>query len=230
MLPGLRVEKVRGASMNIKSCRVARGIRIVFETAPGSVLQLLYVGAHDNSYRIAESRLIDLMDDGSTYGGRLGEIMADSDLVLGDHCVGAIDWFVSACGFDTEQQSAVIREALQSVIEDGLANGTTGKAVPYVPANNLISLNVNIIPSVGTGECRSLLVAFCFDDDSFDERVREIVYHAGILCPDTKGIVLVTSQWNPKTWKNKHEAAFSRLSAEVLVLFAGLGWVSPISG
>ncbi len=54
-------------------------------------------------------------------------------------------------------------------------------------------------------------------------RTREVAYHAGIHCPETKLVILVTSQWNPKEWKKSHEKAFADLNATRLIYFAGFG-------
>ena len=87
---------------------------------------------------------------------------------------------------------------------------------------------INIIPSDLKGPCRDVLVAFCFDGDSFNDRLREVAYHAGIHCPEKKLIVLVTSRWNPREWKKNHEEAFANLIAKLAVFFVGFGKLSRI--
>ena len=50
-LPALRVEKIKGASERIRSCRVTRKIRLIFKRQDSEVVRLLLVGAHDAAYR-----------------------------------------------------------------------------------------------------------------------------------------------------------------------------------
>ena len=78
---------------------------------------------------------------------------------------------------------------------------------------------VNVIPGEREGECREVLLGFCFDRDKFRDRLREIAYHAGIHCRETKLVVIVTSQWDPTEWKN-HEEAFAGLNAKVVIFLS----------
>ena len=83
---------------------------------------------------------------------------------------------------------------------------------------------INVIPSEPGHECRQVLVAFCFDRDNLGDRLREIVYHAGIHCREqTKLVMIVTSQWDPTEWKKKHEKAFADLDARVAIFLAAFG-------
>lgn len=67
-----------------------------------------------------------------------------------------------------------------------------------------------------------MLLGLCFDQDNLDDRLRDIAYHAGIHCGETKLVVIVTSQWDPKKWK-KHEKAFADLNAKVVIFVAAFG-------
>jgi hypothetical protein len=88
---------------------------------------------------------------------------------------------------------------------------------------------INVIPSEAVGSCQSILIAFCFDGDPFNDRFREIAYHAGIHCPDTtKLIIIITSHWNAKDWKKNHEKAFADLKAMKIIYFAGFGRLTRI--
>src|SRR5262249_50863322 len=107
---------------------------------------------------------------------------------------------------------------LRDTISGTAGEGTEGKARVHNPQG--ISGPINVIPSEHKGACRQVLLGFCFDQDNLDDRLREIVYHAGIHCQEeTKLVVIVTSQWDPKKWK-KHEKAFSDLNAKVVIFLA----------
>lgn len=116
---------------------------------------------------------------------------------------------------------------LLQVIPSVLRHGTSGKAKAF---GSGVSSPINMIPSDGSsGGCTPVLVAFCFDNDSFDARMREVAYHAGILCPDTEAVVLVTSKWDSKLWKRNHAGAFGSLKAKVLVYLAEFGKLTLVS-
>lgn len=64
---------------------------------------------------------------------------------------------------------------------------------------------VNFIPSKEKGRCTHELIVVCFDCDSLDERLREMVYHAGIYCPNkNRRILFLTSKWDTEIYE-KHE-------------------------
>jgi hypothetical protein len=78
----------------------------------------------------------------------------------------------------------------------------------------------NRIPSEQTGPCFDTLVAYCFDNDSFKERMNDVVKHIAV-CPQTMHVIIITSQWNPKEWKKNHESYFQQIGARVnICLFA----------
>ena len=118
-----------------------------------------------------------------------------------------------------------ITPSLFDLIPSYLGRGTEGKAKAMDGQG--MAAYINVIPSDSEGPCQDLLVAFCFDNDNFDDRMRETAYHAGIHCPDTKAVVIVTSQWDPKKW-SKHVDAFERLNATVFVYLAGFGGLTRI--
>jgi hypothetical protein len=86
----------------------------------------------------------------------------------------------------------------------------------------------NRIPAVASGPCRDLLLVFCGDADKSHERLREAVYHAGVQCPSTQRLIILTTQWNPKVW-SKHVAALKGVAAEVIVLLAACGRVNRLT-
>jgi hypothetical protein len=128
---------------------------------------------------------------------------------------------------DAQPELDNITPQLTEILPHVLAGGTEGKAKPLDGSGAPNTGNINVIPSDSEGPCRHLLLAFCFDNDNFDDRMRETAYHAGIHCPDTKAVVIVTSQWDPKKW-SKHVDAFERLNATVFVYLAGFGGLTRI--
>jgi Txe/YoeB family toxin of Txe-Axe toxin-antitoxin module len=51
--PSLNVEPVKGSKSKVWSCRVTQNIRIIFPRI-GDLLEILYVGRHDDAYRFGE--------------------------------------------------------------------------------------------------------------------------------------------------------------------------------
>jgi hypothetical protein len=115
-----------------------------------------------------------------------------------------------------------------NLIINALRDGTEGKAKAQGPEGALPLGNVNIIPSQVKGECKDVLLAFCFDGDSFEDRLREIVQHVGISCPRTRVVILTTSQWNPKVWKRKYEEAFTNMQPCVAIYLEGIAGLTRI--
>ena len=109
---------------------------------------------------------------------------------------------------------------MRHVISATVSEGTAGKA--RVRGRQTSTVLINVIPSEHEGECRHVLLGLCFDQDNLDDRLREIAYHSGIHCEETKLVVFVTSQWDPKKWK-KHEKAFAGLNAKVVIFLASFG-------
>lgn len=79
---------------------------------------------------------------------------------------------------------------------------------------------VNFIPSSVQGPCAPFLYAFCLDRDNFNMRLKEISDHAGIICPKTTHVILITSQWRPVDWERQHRAVYERLAARVYIFLA----------
>jgi len=64
---GLNVEKLK-TKMNLESCRVSKGYRVIFTRIKGKALiELLFVGNHDYAYKFANSY--------SEYGGKMPEML-----------------------------------------------------------------------------------------------------------------------------------------------------------
>lgn len=123
-----------------------------------------------------------------------------------------------------------VASAIIELIEQAIVEGTEGKArLPYRQKQPLLGDSINVIPSDIVGSCRDVLVAFCFNGDSFSKRLREVAYHAGIHCPETKVVILVTSQWNPREWERNHRKAFEDLKAVVVIYFVGFGRITRIA-
>ena len=124
-----------------------------------------------------------------------------------------IDELVREAQLSGEVQN--IADLMRSLISDTVGEDTAGKA--EVSGTQDIGGPINVIPAEGEGECQQVLLAFCLDGDKFGDRLREIAYHAGIHCPETKLVVIVTSQWNPTEWKKNHDEAFTDIKAKVVI-------------
>ena len=223
-LPGLSVEKVQGASDYVRSCRVTRGVRLIYEMVD-SVIRLLYVGDHDVAYRKAVFYFIvpQLLKQ-EVLAEELGRFtMFRPERIHTEEMCEEL----TTIAHEIEISPNIVR-AIVELIERVVADGTDGKARPVFPVQEQAGGAINVIPSELEGPCRDVLVAFCFDGDSFNERLREVAYHAGIHCPETKLIVLVTSRWNPREWKRNHEDAFANLRAKLVVFFVAFGKLSRI--
>jgi hypothetical protein len=224
-LPGLKLERVQGASRNVRSVRVNRKYRIILECLDSAGMRLLTVANHEPAYR--EGVLHFLSFDGKDHirpdeferlnmfephirpyniDDQLPQIIRDSNLSR-----------------EYDQIGSYVSRLIAQTVE----GGTDGKA--RIESSQHRAGPINVIPSDVEGVCHELLVAFCFDGDSFNDRLRDIAYHAGIHCPDTKLVILVTSQWINKDWKKNHEKAFADLNAKVVIYFAGLGAMTRIA-
>jgi hypothetical protein len=120
-----------------------------------------------------------------------------------------------------------LSDTIRQIIESMMHYGTDGKAVPPVPTPGTTG-RVNVIPGSGRALCQDVLIAFCFDGDSFNSRIREVIYHGGIDCPDTRVVILITSQWNAREWHKNHSGAFEKLSARKAIFFAGFGHLTRL--
>ena len=223
-LPGLNIEPVRSANLNVRSCRVTKQVRMIFRIEEGGAIELPHVDKHEEAYRKAETYWLGVL----SRPGRFHE--------------EKFSMFQPLLEFDPAIREGILRQlheagvqgglaadlagATEGLISETLADGTEGRA--KLPADRGPAGFLNVIPSDVTGPCTDLLIAFCFDGDDFGNRLRETAYHAGIHCPDTRLIVFVTSKWDPRTWKRDHERAFADLDARLVVLFAGLGRLSRL--
>jgi hypothetical protein len=226
-LRGLHVEPVKAASPYIRSCRVDAGVRLIFQLIPPDGIELLYVGSHQDAYRFAEHRLA------TWTSGVLPSSPQDTTspvefIMWTERCESRIHEALQ--GLDGEGLPSFVefQEPLTDIIMNGVEFGTEGTAPQFIPDAYTGADIANVIPSTGSGECRPILLVFCFDDDSFDDRLREAAYHASIFCPETRLVILITSHWDAKTWKTKHQAAFEKMNAQSAMLFVGFDEMVPI--
>jgi len=217
-LPGLNVERVRGAAGKVSTCRVSDGVRLLFEPADGGI-HLLAVGGYDAVREALSYYLIQMPENEEA----CTMVRPDRGELVDDE----VPWSLIDGGYfsllgilhelDVPEDDRI---AVEKLIRVSLEDGTDGRATP--PPYGL-SGPLNVIPGSSAAECTPVLVAFCFDADRFSERLHEISDHAGIHCPQTRVIVLVTSQWDMKKWKRNHQVIFSKLAATLIVFFAGAG-------
>jgi len=218
--PGLNIERLKGSN-DARSCRVTRGIRIIYRPRDSQTIELLLVGKYDAAYRegawyCLTLRPVEEEIPGSELEGF--QMFTPSTNGFEEHLKG-IDELVRDAQVSGEPQH--IAAILRRLISGTLGEVTSGKA--EVPGSQDVGGPINVIPAGGEGECRQVLLAFCFDGDKFGNRLREVAYHAGIHCPETKLVVIVTSQWNPTEWKKNHEEAFADLKAKVVIFLAAFG-------
>ena len=204
-LPGLRVEKLHRARSSIRSVRVAAGDRLIFEVVAPDKLLLIAVGTHQEIDRLIDRTSV------------LRAITIPGDEIRPDD-FGEVSVFQRHDHIDASQLSGLwqILEtarafdslgSVQQIIEHMMAGDTSGKARPsQLPGGG--GAPVNVIPfdsSTPRGQCTPVLLAFCFDGDSLDSRLHEIERHVTLDCRDTRVVILVTTQWQPKVWKKKYE-------------------------
>jgi addiction module RelE/StbE family toxin len=224
--PGLRTERLKGMN-EAWSCRVTKSVRIIYRLLDSNRIQLLMVGPHDAVYRAAADYFFLIV-------GNVEEKIPASELetfqMFTPYMNGSEEVFNEIAQLVGEAEVSGnahdIAGLLQCLISAAVGDGTAGKA--HVHSQQDVSGPINVIPSEHEGACRQVLLGLCFDQDNLDERLREIVYHAGIHCQkETKLIVIVTSQWDPKKWK-KHEKAFADLNAKVTIFLASFGKLARI--
>lgn len=68
---------------------------------------------------------------------------------------------------------------------------------------------INLIPSSVYGPCTPELLVLCFDKDNLHERLREMLYHAGIMCSH-RLVFFCTTKWDPYVF-DLHERAVEAL-------------------
>ena len=224
--PGLRIKRLEGGN-EAWSCRVTKSVRIIYRLLDSNRLQLLIVGPHDAAYRAAADYFFLMVGD-------VEEKIPASEL----ETFQMFTPYMNGSEEEFNEIAQVVREAevmgdpqvvaglLREIISGTAGEGTEGKARVHSPQD--ISGPINVIPSEHKGACRHVLLGFCFDQDNLDDRLREIAYHAEIHCrEETKLVMIVTSQWDPKKWK-KHEKAFADLNAKVVIFLASFGRLARI--
>lgn len=169
-----------------------------------------------------------------TYGNSLGgftmfkESHIEIDKVLKD-----LDEVLSEAGVSSNIAPTIVNLIKETIDEGTKGRGKPGRGEDFPPQRPRLGEmgqdQINVIPSDKIGSCRDVLVAFCFDGDSFSKRLREVAYHAGIYCPETKVVILVTTQWNPREWEKNHRKAFEDLKAVVVIYFVGFGRITRIA-
>jgi mRNA-degrading endonuclease RelE of RelBE toxin-antitoxin system len=215
--PGLNIERVKGSD-KAWSCRVNRSVRIIYRLRDSGTIELLSVGPHDVAYRAGAYYWLTLLPaeeqiPASSLEGF--QMFTPSSNGMQQDLKG-IDEHVLEAQVSGEVQNiaALLRRLISATVEEDTAGKAQAQGLQDVGGS------INIIPAEGEGACREVLLAFCFDGDKFGDRLREIAYHAGIHCPKTKLVVIVTSQWNPTEWKKNHEEAFADLKARVVIFLA----------
>ena len=115
------------------------------------------------------------------------------------------------CIAGMESDVPLIGEMLEGVSETELK----GKApdLSRMPGTSYGS-HINAIPSSRHGACTRELVTVCFNRDNLHERLREMIYHAGIYCKGMNHLVaFVTTKWDPTTYE-VHRVAINTLENE----------------
>jgi mRNA-degrading endonuclease RelE of RelBE toxin-antitoxin system len=196
--PGLNIERVQGSS-NAWSARVTRAVRIIYRLLDFQTIELLLVGPHDVAYRGARWYWIELRPVETEIPA--SELEAFQMFTPSSNGMQPelkeIEEIVREAHLSSETQNIAGR--LRQLISATLGENTAGKA--RVRGSQDVRGPINVIPAEGAGECSEVLFALCFDGDKFGDRLRDIVHHAGIFCPETKLVYIVTSQWNPTEWK-----------------------------
>jgi mRNA-degrading endonuclease YafQ of YafQ-DinJ toxin-antitoxin module len=132
-LPGLNVEKVRGASSDVRSCRVTRGIRLIYKALAPRVLRLLYVGDHDIAYREATWFWLAADGEAEIPAGQLGNFTMfsfEEDYLTQVNLEELKTLLVEAqisrgAGYEVGDLVGTIQELIASYLD----GGTDGKAI-----------------------------------------------------------------------------------------------------
>ncbi len=90
----------------------------------------------------------------------------------------------------------------ESIMEDVETNKTQGKAEPFDSGGSGHGSGpgyCNAIPGHPGASCHRHLWVKCYNRDNLSERLREMIYHAGVYCPDdNKEVIFVTTHWDDK--------------------------------
>jgi len=227
-LGGLNFEKLSGTDEDVYSIRVTIRIRLIMRWNADGVPVLDYVGQHQQAYRRADQLYMMLADregiphaDFETYTPMVREPMLSGDVRMD------LERQLREAKIDTPN-IADLAGMLDGMIEEMTWGGTSGRAGSPESPDGAGGTWINVIPSEQEGPCTDVLLAFCFDADSFRNRLDEIHHHAGVRCPRTKLIILITSKWDPKSWKQHHRNRFADLTGRLIVLMAVEGQLTRV--
>lgn len=114
-----------------------------------------------------------------------------------------------------------LMSAIRRIFETLWKKGLKGKAPDMARYMENGMTSMNAIPSSLEGFCSDKLLVLCLDRDNLNDRLREMVYHAGIYCRGiNREVVFLTSKWDNQTYK-LHEKAIELLrKSGVKFLFA----------
>ena len=92
-----------------------------------------------------------------------------------------------------------VAEAIEIVARD-VENGTAkGKAREETLEG--LGVYVNVIPGRHEGFCCDTLITLCYDNDKIEERIKNSLDHAMIICPGKcRNVYIITTQWNSITY------------------------------
>lgn len=98
------------------------------------------------------------------------------------------------------------RAIAEGVMDDIRSGITNGKAKP-LRSGGFYPGDCNAIPGhPGSSCCRQLLVK-CYNRDNLSDRLRDMIYHAGIYCPDdNKEVVFISTKWDNKSFQPHQKA------------------------
>jgi len=96
-----------------------------------------------------------------------------------------------------EGVESVIRKIYEDFSEfDNDGNDRTKKRAP-VDMGQIYMPDINLIPSSYHGTCHPILVAVCYDGDRFEERLRNFLDHASIICAGVnRKLFFFSTQWD----------------------------------
>lgn len=83
---------------------------------------------------------------------------------------------------------------------------------------------INIIPGNLKGPCSGELLVICYNKDSIHERLREMLYCAGITCRGRNNkVFFITTKWEPNNYKIHSDAIEVLRNEGVEIIFILLG-------
>jgi hypothetical protein len=95
---------------------------------------------------------------------------------------------------------------MDDIIGDISRGGTAGKAKPLRP-NGHGSGICNAIPSDTKGSCHRLLWVRCYNRDNLSDRLRDMIYHVSLYCPDdNREVIFITTKWDNEVFKPHQKA------------------------